>query len=340
MRGAAIRLDEGSSVLFDAGSRWRVPLYTCATAVKATIRTTSFLLNGTSGLSSLSVVSTRPKEYPTNESLPVWAVEESGRIASQFTPIWGLIGPDYEKYPNMSVVKKDSLYIPGYVGFETAQLGNFMSGNLPGSDFPPRALVSTYSDLEGSVSSSRTTYSGFANLPLYVRWQEYSRSPQSAARIPNLIWTDLAASAVLGTKSSLGGRAESFGSVPIAVHPLRNQIKYRWLFGIPAFIVLLLCIAIAVFAFVTFVFHRHNFTKLRKHLQQTAAGRILTGFVYPEGSNLATPPPAWNQTVGRNQIDLGGDSPLTTLLAQNQFYKGGVPVSSIRPETESLQPEK
>jgi hypothetical protein len=70
IRGVPIRVDEGSPLLFEPGSQWRVSLSTCATAVKATIRTTSFLLNETSGLSSLSVT-TRPKDYLNGRKLPL-----------------------------------------------------------------------------------------------------------------------------------------------------------------------------------------------------------------------------------------------------------------------------
>lgn len=337
LRGAAIRIDEGSSLLFEAGSRWKVPLYTCATTIKATIRTTSFLLNGTSGLSSLSVTNTRPKEYPNTEDLPLWAVEDSGRIASKFKPIWGLIGPDYEKYPNMSVVRKESLYLPGWAG-GLSGLSKFGYDNLPGSSFASDALVSTYSDMDASIGTALTTdYSGYNNMPLYVKWQNFSRNPVFSARIANLIWTDLAASAVMGTKSSFGSRMSSSGSVPIVVRPLIRQIKYRWVFAIPAIIILLLCASTATLALTTCISQRHNFAKLRKHLQQTSVGRVLTVFMYPEYSSLDASTKAWNQSVGKNIVDLGGEDSWMTLLVKNDFYKRSALLKSPQPKIENIR---
>lgn len=327
IRGAAVRTDGGNSKLFDAGSKWKAPLYTCATAIKATIKTTSFLLNGTSGLSSLSITGSRPKPYPNKESLPLWGVEDTGYVHGQFTPIWGLIGPDYENFPNISVVRKESLYIPGYPG----TLGLHANGfdNIPGSDFAKHTLVSVYSDSAGSVTGPPTDYTGRANFALYTKWQKLSSSSATAGKMIDLIWTDMASSAVVSTKSALGGRKNSHGQAQIFVYPIRTQIKYRWAFAIPAFLVLLLCLGIALFALIILIFHRHNYSKLRKHLHQTASGRILTSFLYPEYSSLDTSTRAWSQSVGGNVIDLSGDNALMVLLAKNNFYKGHAPAGDI-----------
>ena len=74
--------------------------------------------------------------------------------------------------------------------------------------------------------------------------------------------------------------------------------------------------------------------RMRKHLQQTAPGRILTSFVYPEQTNLATPSKEWSKRMGKQKIDLCGDDALVTLLAVNNFHKGGALVHESKVVTD------
>lgn len=328
MRGAAYRTDGGFPTSFEAGGTWKVPFYSCASTIRSTIKTASFLLNGTSGLSSVTVTELKQKQYPSNESLPLWGIEDTGLAINGFAPIWGLVSPEYASYPNISVVKKESLYLPG-ISFD-AKLTRLERQNLPGSDFPRKALLSTYSTDTTVAGISVIDYTAASNMPMYNKWQNLSRTPATASNIINLIWTDFAASAVVGTKSALGRRGE-LDPVRIVVQPLLTQIKYRWLFGIPAVLVLLLCVLIAVFATITFVFHRHNLDALRRHLHQTSTGRIFTSFLSPEHSDLGTPTKVWYQNVGTNVIDLSGENPLMNALLRNNFYQGNVPVAFVDP---------
>ena len=329
MRGAARRHDGGSQLYFESGSRWSSPLFACASSVRATIKTVSFLLNGTEGLQDLSVTGVRPKVYPNNDSIPLWGVEETGKSMDEISPIWGLVSPAYENYPNISVIKAESLHLPGFADSSDVSSKRTYQ-NMPGSDFY-RAVSAYAYDISDSGSDTygpRVDYTGYANMAMYVKWQNLSSSPETAPKIIDLIWTDSAAAVVVGTKGVLGagnaGRPSE--AVRVSVHPMTNQIKYRWLFGIPALIVILICIVIGFLAFCTLVFRRHNFSVMRRHLNQSSSGRLLTGFMYPEYCNLDTKSRVWSQTVGQNVIDLGGDNALMSLLARNNFNKGGMVV--------------
>lgn len=328
MRGAARRHDEGSQLYFESGSRWSSPLYACASSVKATIKTVSFLLNGTEGLKDLSVTDVRPKVYPNNDSIPLWGVEETGKSMDEISPIWGLVSPAYENYPNISVIKAESLHLPGYSDSSDVSSKRTYQ-NMPGSDF--FKAVSKYAyDISDSSNTygPRVDYTGYANMAMYVKWQNLSSSPETAPKIIDLIWTDAAAAVVVGTKGVLGGGNVGSPSeaARVSVRPMTNQIKYRWLFGIPALIVVIICMVIGSLAFCTLIFRRHNLTIMRRHLNQSSAGRLLTGFLYPEYCNLDTNSKVWSKTVGQNVIDLGGDNALMSLLARNNFSKGGTVV--------------
>ena len=64
-------------------------------------------------------------------------------------------------------------------------------------------------------------------MAMYVQWQNLSQTPEGASFIVNLIWTDLAASVIVGTKGILGtgndGSADDI--VHISVQPIVSKIK-------------------------------------------------------------------------------------------------------------------
>lgn len=73
----AAKLNDGSESLeFDPGTAWSMPLYSCASAARASIKNVSFKYNGTAGLQSLKVVDIKPKTYAKDDEKPLWAVEK------------------------------------------------------------------------------------------------------------------------------------------------------------------------------------------------------------------------------------------------------------------------
>jgi len=76
-------------------------MYTCASAVKATIKTVSFSYNGTqNSLKSLAAIDIKPKIYKDENSLPIWGVEDTGNAwnTEGINLIWGLVSPEYALY--------------------------------------------------------------------------------------------------------------------------------------------------------------------------------------------------------------------------------------------------
>lgn len=82
-------------------------IYTCASAVKATVKTVSFTYNGT-GIDSLTVVRAEPKLYSNQQ--PLWGVEnlDNKRNVSEVKLLWGLVSDEYENHPNISTVRQES----------------------------------------------------------------------------------------------------------------------------------------------------------------------------------------------------------------------------------------
>lgn len=296
--------------MFEGGSKWSAPLYACASAVKANIKTVSFRVNGSiPSLNSLSVTDVRDKEYPDNNSMPLWGVEDSGLALDGISPVWGLISPEYLSFPNISVVRKPSLYLIGSSDFHdfaalTLRFGNLFE-NMPGSDFAPWAMNSVYSG-NSIFTKGLLDYSGSSNLAMFVKWSNLSRTPEHAASIINLIWTDIAAQSVVGTKGVLGSNNAGLPNetVSITVYPIVHEIKYNYLFGIPAFILAANLLVISLLALISAATKRSSLTILRRRLCQLSTGRIFLTFQYPELSSLETPSKQWSRTMGQTEVDL------------------------------------
>jgi hypothetical protein len=323
MTGVPQRQNEGSPLLFDTGSVWSQKIFSCATAVRATIKTVTFGYNGTgASLSNLAVTDIQDKVYPDESAMPLWGVENTGEavLMQDANLIWGLVSPEYENNPNVSTVRQASLYLPGYVGLNTVitagSFGDFE--NLPGSDFAPGALAAAYCiSSNGADCSSATDYSGAHDLAMFVRWQNLTAAASTAALIPNLIFTDSAASTIVGTKGVFGkgnvglqnNKAAAGASVSVPVTPVVSRVRYHVPFAVPAIIVAVLLLLVTVLALVAAFFSGASIARLRLRLQQSSAGRVYTVFLAP-GSDLRMGSGEWSSRFGGHEVDLSGAEPL------------------------------
>lgn len=307
MRGTGQRVDGGSPFLFEGGSKWSAPLYACASTVKANIKTVSFLLNGTGpALESLVVTDVHDKEYPDNSSMPLWGMEDSGLALDGITPVWGLISAEYSNFPNISVVRKPSFYLIGTSDqFGSSTIAGAQFEYMPGSDFAPAAMNSVY-NRESKLSTDLPDYSGSSDLAIYMKWMNFSKKPELAGAIVNLIWSDLAAQGVVGTKGVLGSSNAGLANetVPIAVSPIVREIKFRYLFGIPAFVLAVVILAISLLAAISATTRQSSFAIVRQRLHQSSIGRIFTTFQNPDESNVDMSSKQWSQKMGKTKISL------------------------------------
>jgi len=324
MHGVPQRQDSGSSLIFEAGSQWSQKIFSCATAVKATVKTVSFNYNGTDGLlSNLAVTNVQDKIYPDEASMPLWGVENTGGGYTNFqlNLIWGLVSPTYENNANVSTVRQPSLYLPGWIDptYISSGAGDLLIGseNLPGSDFAPQALETTYC-VSPDGGCNGIDYTGDTNMAMWVRWQQLTTSAETASLIPNLIFTDTAASAIVGTKGVLGPRNTALqNDVSISVTPFTQKVRYHYPFAIPALIVILLLALITLFMAITACISLGgNISRLRLHLKQGAAGRIYTAFLYAGPAVLTMKSKDWSRQLGKKIIDLSEQFPSETLALQ------------------------
>lgn len=255
MIGAPQRQNPGSSLVFERGSVWSQKIFTCASAVKASVKTVSFNYNGTQeSLNSLVISSIESKTYKDEASTPLWGVEDTGTkyTVPQIRPIWGLISPAYENKPNVSSIRSPVLYLPGWMDYKFPLPHE--SENIPAAEFSIGALAAAYS-VGTTWSSSGQDYTGDTNIAMWARWQNLTNNAEQASIIPNLIWTDNAASAVVGTKGVLGpGNSAQKNLVALPVTPTLSKIRYHYLYAIPALLAALMLALITFLALVVTCF--------------------------------------------------------------------------------------
>lgn len=306
IRGAPRRTDGGpESLIMDHESQWSSPLHSCATAVRATVKTVTFSYNATGDhpFDGLSVSRIEEKKYASEEDMPLWGFEESGLTTLGIGATWGLLTPEYASYDNVSSIRTPHLYLPGFVAYLAPTLSLGMDDNYPASDFPSRIMNSVF-DLNTEWAFDLV---GRANMAIFTRWQSLSEKPETASNIIKLLWTDLAASAVVGTKGVLGSLNDGdFGDASnIRVRPIEHRITFNYLYGIPAFILALFLTLIFTAMFFSVCFGKVTLAKLRLRLQQLSTGRIFTTFLYPDASNLTMRSKDWANANGDTKVTVG-----------------------------------
>jgi hypothetical protein len=335
--GVPQRTDGGSSLLAVPGSRWSTPIYSCATAVRASLRTVTFNYNGTS-LNALRIASAIPKTYAHTSSLPLWGVETLPEDIplSSAQPLWGLLGTANlsvasltdQRVDNISTIAQPSLYLPGYMDsfsiFQetpTTSISNSVQ-NLAGVDFYPKALqtalnIASNPSLQFSTFQGGADYSSYSSLALFTKWQTYN-SAETVGSIINLIWTDEAANAVVGTRGwglhtdAVGNGAArvetmfvSEATVPVTVY--RRIVRYHIPFAVPAFIVLAGLIAVLIVLLVLLVRRKTGTSRMREMLHATSIGRAVGAAAWPETTPTPRKTKQWIQAIGERQVIITRD---------------------------------
>lgn len=164
---------------------------------------------------------------------------------------------------------------------------------------------------------------------MYRRWQELSRTAETTAKILNLIWTDLSSNAVVGTRGLHGAGTQSSSSLekrndaisqPESNTPgvkyMQRRVRYRLTYAVPAFVVLFLTAVIAFISLVLTLMGRAGASQMRRYLNKTSQGRILTTYLYsPKGEIAAQARPAphlgprgstkrWVKNMGKNPVSV------------------------------------
>jgi hypothetical protein len=117
---------DAQSLRPDPGSSWKQQLYTCASAVSASIKEVTFSTNGSVAFEALQVLDVRDKNY-TASTLPLWGIETVDPKIYKIWDVykfWGLIDPSLEHHPGLESRRASKIYLPAAIRGPT--LGNHM----------------------------------------------------------------------------------------------------------------------------------------------------------------------------------------------------------------------
>ena len=307
-----------------------MPVYSCASAVKSLVKEVTFEFNGTA-LDDLKIVSTKPKTHSDANPAPLWAVEDLQRIPiSQGRPLWGIVAlsnitEDIEFPSNISTISRPELYLPGYVHGDMIMLegyytvGNTVGENLAGAEFFNLALYRALAIARPGAYgyNGYADYSGQTSMALFAKWQRLSENAKNAANILKLVWTDVAANSVVGTKGwgltswSATALQEKQGSrkrsdedddplVPVEV--FKRRIRYKIAFGVPAFLSLVVTVTTLALLIVLLVTGKTGPKRMRMFLEASSTGRNIGFFVHPDKPRSGTGTKRWIEEVGKDVV--------------------------------------
>ncbi|KAL2817142.1 hypothetical protein BJX63DRAFT_386218 [Aspergillus granulosus] len=318
--GASHRTDgpeNDSTSIHLPGTTWSKPMYSCAMAVEAIIKTVTFAFNATDDLTGLTVLNITDKEYESESEYPLWGVENildtlpAGYVE---LPLWGLISHEVASmFPQgeLQTVRKKSLFLPlpGY--FQSRQMD---LQNLPGVGFY-RAGLGVVSEI-GLGFLGQQDYTGKADLAMSRQWIALSKSAESMSKALNLVWTDFAANAVVGTKGSPG----SSNTVTRPVTTYRSAIQYDLLYAIPAIMILAILLLISVLSLLATLLGRASLAKVKRYLNVTSSGRIMTSMIQPLARNVDndTPSGEWIKTEGKMSLTAGKTMPSLSVVGHQE----------------------
>lgn len=313
------------------------PLYICSAATKASIKTIRFRYNSTTvnNLRNLEILDIRDKIYERDDQKPLWGLEtpwfnstNTWNISS-INPLWGIVDEAASTNHNVSTIRSDHFYLPaaagsvaemGYLKYPTTVYDDYLAGTTG----PPDNWVEVF-----DPSSNQ-----FVDDNLQVRFfEELTRNSSGTEKLIKLMWTDYASNYMVGTrglhsakyKPMLSGSAKrrrdtdlfslpesetsnlADGQYPVYV--LERQIRYRWIWGIPA----LICVAIVglavLYALIGAVFGNATISRLRHLMYNISTGRVFASFVYPDSrDDKSVHTKRWIKSVGHKPIEVYGRS--------------------------------
>jgi hypothetical protein len=324
--GPAHKTSGPDTPFVEPGSEWTRPIYMCASTTKAIIKSVSFSFNQSrgSGLDALSVAAMEDKRYVSTKEMPLWGIETPNMTLGTMDPLWGLIDPDWTDIVNITTFQSPHLYVPAGSSTIYDSMLNVDGGNsyVPGSTAPAMIWASAYAP-RVTLSSGLQDLSGWNRLSLAHMWGRMAATSSGTAGIMNLIWTDFAANALIGTRgwlddrtlppnlrgdSSLRRRSNSSSTISgtrsrVAVRPYIRRTHYHWLYAIPAGLTLLLATVICATALVAVVSGKGTISRVRYLLNSLSSGRLLVA-LKTGVSDFELRTTEWLEASGREKMSL------------------------------------
>lgn len=296
LMGAPRLADGSNSLILEPRTNWTQTMMTCASATRASVKTAKFMANGTR-LEDVRVLEVFNKIYP-DISMPLWAIERTNLSIGKYSPLWGLIDDKYEDSEALQTRRKQSLWLPAGQLFKSGQFLSLYDSTPTGAHL--LALSAAY-DIDSSFQPDQAIrdYSGGNDFGLYVRWRDLSRSSETAGKIINLIWTDIMANLVVGTKPGPFSSEETLGSsYDRVVRPWKRRVVYDLRYAIPAFVMFALWLGVLLGSLLFVIRSRVSLSTLTHLANQLAPGRMAVNFLKSDACRSDAPTKEWATKAG------------------------------------------
>lgn len=116
--------NDGYELVLEPKSNWTQNMMICASATRASIKTVTFIANGTA-LQDIQVARVSDKVYPDEASMPLWAIENSDITIKNDSPLWGIVDDKYENSNALQTRRKEHLWLPAGMAFDKGQCIHF-----------------------------------------------------------------------------------------------------------------------------------------------------------------------------------------------------------------------
>lgn len=143
----------------DPGSNWTQSLYTCASSTKASVKTVSFMSNGTVALDAIKVIGMRTVSMSGNRPIR-WGIESAlGYNISDIALAWGLVSDEAQDSDSLQISDTPELYLP------TASRSPSFNG-LPDSFAAGNAFNAAWNSVYDTAAIIQGV--SFGSVPMYV----------------------------------------------------------------------------------------------------------------------------------------------------------------------------
>lgn len=332
--GPAVMLNQSDPSNTSSTATWERPYYVCSGATRLSIKTLRFRYNGTKepALNDMEILGIEDKKYSSEGEMPIWGFETARWNAtttwnlSSIDPLWGIVSSADPSNKDVTTIQAEGFYLPA--SYQTTdsfgwELVNNYRDYTPGTSGPsvawrkvlPASLDSFDKDpyTDNDLEKQRFITSMMANAT-------------STSRLMRLMWTDMASNLLVGTRGlhearyqptqsqRLGRRDDLTGleSLPDGQYPVYQRvrrIRYHWVYGIPAFICMILIMAVLMVALLAILCGRATVTRLKWYMFNTSSGRLLASFAYPDvGSDKSIETKEWLERVGKRPVMVSGYS--------------------------------
>lgn len=348
--GAPVAIDKGlTNNRNDPGTNFSAPVFSCMTAIRASIMDVTFYINGTASLENLKVRSAAPRTYPNNASTPLWAVENTSNYnITDIQPYWGLVDNKYEHDPALWTLRRDFMYLPA--GSDAMGFGS-LNGKSDSSAAGGGVTIldNLYRDAFESSSTELPDYSGSKSLPLRSKWQGLTQKADGISQMLSLIWTDIAVNYLVGARGQLNANFSSVSTtaqretqnipftVSVPVQTYERSIRYHLKYAIVAIVFLAIYVMVLAAALGLWVLQKSTFSMLKALLNQTSVGRAVTVERHKDGAREAEirsmTTTEWANEFGEEPMAISKD------VSRKTRVRGHSQAGSEEPVIEEVSPE-